>query len=58
LLLLEADRAAIPSEVRVEALESGGEAFPHIYGPLPAAAVNAVHKLVREDGEWRLPSGR
>ena len=57
LLLLQADPAEIPSEVRVENLDGGTEGFPHIYGPLPAGAVKAVHQLVRESGRWRLPPG-
>jgi uncharacterized protein (DUF952 family) len=57
LLLLQADPSAIPSEIRVEALEGGTDGFPHIYGPLPAEAVEAVYELVREAGQWRLPRG-
>lgn len=34
----------------------GGEDFPHIYGPLPFAAIMSVHILRRDgDGHWRLP---
>jgi len=55
LVLLEADPTGIPSEIRVENLDGGTEGFPHIYGPLPVTAVNAVHQLVREAGKWRLP---
>lgn len=34
----------------------GGELFPHIYGPLPFAAIRSVHLLRRNDeGDWRLP---
>jgi uncharacterized protein (DUF952 family) len=55
LLLLQADPAAIPSEIRIENLEGGCEDFPHIYGPLPAKAVKAVFQLVREADRWRLP---
>jgi uncharacterized protein (DUF952 family) len=56
LLLLEVDPDCIPSEIRVENLDSGSEGFPHIYGPLPAAAVKAVHQLARVSGRYRLPS--
>lgn len=56
LLLLEVDADEIPSEVRVENLEGGVEGFPHIYGPLPTAAVKAVHRLVRQATGWTLPA--
>lgn len=39
-LVIDADR--IPAPVRYEAMEPGGEEFPHIYGPLPADAVVEV----------------
>lgn len=55
LLLLQVDPVAIPSEVRVENLEGGTEGFPHIYGPIPMAAVTAVNQLVREADRWCLP---
>jgi uncharacterized protein (DUF952 family) len=38
-VLLGIDPARVQSEVRVESLDSGDQAFPHIYGPLPLAAV-------------------
>jgi glutathione S-transferase len=38
-VLLRIDRAALEVEVRVEDLRGGGQAFPHLYGPLPVAAV-------------------
>jgi glutathione S-transferase len=39
-LAIDPDRLECP--VRVENLEGGTEQFPHIYGPLPTAAVVAV----------------
>lgn len=34
----------------------GGELFPHIYRPLPFAAIMSVHILRRDEaGGWRLP---
>lgn len=57
LVLLELDPEQIPAEIRVENLEGGTEGFPHIYGPLPTAAVTAVHSLHRESGGWKLPTG-
>lgn len=38
-LLLSIDPGRVPGPVRVESLDGGGTAFPHIYGPLPLAAV-------------------
>ncbi|MHA5050977.1 DUF952 domain-containing protein [Streptomyces sp. SD15] len=36
-LVIDEDRLGVP--VRYEAAEPGGEEFPHIYGPIPVAAV-------------------
>jgi uncharacterized protein (DUF952 family) len=55
LVLLEIDVGQVTSPIRVENLEGGTEEFPHIYGPIPAAAVNRVHPLERSDGRWQLP---
>jgi uncharacterized protein (DUF952 family) len=38
-VLLTVDTSKVPSEIRVEASDKPGEAFPHIYGPLPVDAV-------------------
>lgn len=38
-VLLEIDPARLQAEMRVETLDGGGQAFPHIYGPLPVEAV-------------------
>ncbi|MFE9763438.1 DUF952 domain-containing protein [Streptomyces sp. NPDC005808] len=46
-LVIDAERLGAP--VRYEAMEAGGEEFPHIYGPIPVEAVVAVE-------EWR-PGG-
>lgn len=43
LVLLEIDSERVPSEIRFE--RADGEDFPHLYGPLPRAAVVAVHEL-------------
>lgn len=45
LLLLEIDLERISADVRWENLEGGSEPFPHIYGPLPLAAVISVQAL-------------
>jgi uncharacterized protein (DUF952 family) len=42
LVVLVVDESRVPADVRYEAAEAGGEAYPHIYGPLPVDAVNAV----------------
>jgi uncharacterized protein (DUF952 family) len=48
LLVIDPERLADP--VRYEAAEPGGERFPHLYGPLPAAAVVDVIPVPRSDG--------
>ncbi len=40
LVLLEVDPTGL--DVREEAASEGAETFPHLYGPLPVAAVRAV----------------
>ncbi|MFC8225475.1 DUF952 domain-containing protein [Streptomyces sp. NPDC057287] len=42
LVVLVIDAGRLPSPVRYEAMEPGGEEFPHLYGPLPADAVVEV----------------
>ncbi|MFD7745844.1 DUF952 domain-containing protein [Streptomyces sp. NPDC059698] len=49
LVVLVVDPARLADPVRFEALEPGGEEFPHLYGPLPVDAVVEVRPL--ED--WR-----
>ncbi|MER5385752.1 DUF952 domain-containing protein [Streptomyces sp. NPDC002688] len=39
-LVVDAERLDVP--VRFEAMEPGGEEFPHIYGPIPVDAVADV----------------
>ena len=48
-VLLVIDRSKLDSEVRVEAL-TGDEEFPHVYGPLPIAAVVDVRPVPMETG--------
>ena len=43
LLLLRIDPARVPAEIRVE------DGFPHIYGPIPVAAVTAAEPLARDE---------
>jgi uncharacterized protein (DUF952 family) len=45
LVLLEVDPARLDVPVVEEAPAGGAEAFPHVYGPLPVAAVVAVREL-------------
>lgn len=57
LALATVDLAALGAAVRWET-SRGGELFPHVYGPLPAAAVMAVVDLpVDADGAHVLPPG-
>lgn len=43
-------------DIRYEPVVPGGEEFPHLYGPLPVAAVTAVLPVNRDaDGVLRLP---
>lgn len=63
LLLLEVDPGRVGSTVRWEPgvrdgeVETSGPWFPHVYGPLPRAAVVAVHPFPpQDDGTFRLPA--
>lgn len=57
LLVLRLDPSAIPSEIRDEpAVEGGTERFPHVYGPIPVAAVTTVSPWHRTaSDEWSGP---
>lgn len=52
-VLLRIDRERVEAEVRVESLDGGTDLFPHIYGPLPTAAV-VRYDDVPTDAEGRL----
>jgi uncharacterized protein (DUF952 family) len=53
LLLLMIDVGRVPAPIRDENLTGGAELFPHVYGPLPRAAVVAVRPLrLRDDGTF------
>ncbi|POX55591.1 DUF952 domain-containing protein [Streptomyces sp. Ru71] len=41
LVVLVVDPARLDVPLKYEAAEPGGEEFPHVYGPIPAAAVVA-----------------
>ena len=45
LVLLEVDPARLDVPVVEEVPGGGAEAFPHVYGPLPVAAVVSVREL-------------
>lgn len=45
LVLLLIDERAIDAPVRYEAAAAGEDAFPHVYGPIPVAAVVAAEPL-------------
>jgi uncharacterized protein (DUF952 family) len=59
LLLLELDESALGAPLRWEPgvpPVEGGPWFPHVYGPIPRAAVLGVHEFPpEEDGRFRLP---
>jgi len=56
LVLLTVDPARVPSEIVWEPPAAGvDELFPHIYGPLPVAAVNLAATWIRRPGApWSL----
>jgi uncharacterized protein (DUF952 family) len=55
LVLVTVDPDALPEPLRWEAAR-GGDLFPHLYAPLPWAAVRAVDPLpVGPDGRHQLP---
>lgn len=45
LVLLELDPSKLKSEVKNEDLRRSGSPYPHIYGPINADAVVAVHRF-------------
>ncbi len=50
-VLLTVEVAKLQAEVRVENLQGGDEAFPHIYGPLPLDAVISAERVpLNENG--------
>lgn len=49
LVLLEIDQRAVGVPVVPEVPAGGREAFPHVYGPLPVAAVVDVHPVSGPD---------
>jgi uncharacterized protein (DUF952 family) len=55
LTLLVIDTALVGSEIRVENLQGGPMQFPHIYGPLPTAAVTSVHQMGLRPSGWVKP---
>jgi uncharacterized protein (DUF952 family) len=58
LVLLEIDPELVGSPIRVENVEGGSEAFPHIYGPLAVSAVRDVYPIERTAaGSFELPPG-
>lgn len=57
LVILRLDLEALAAEVRIEPSSDGrAELFPHVYGPIPAAAVAETMAWERAAGEdWTLP---
>jgi uncharacterized protein (DUF952 family) len=57
LVVVEVDPTRLPGEVRIEDSYGSGSEFPHLYGPMPVAAVIAVHPLGRDaDGQFTFAS--
>ncbi len=57
LVLLVIDLTQVPSETIFEDCYESGHKFPHIYGPIPVAAVTTVLPFPCEpDGTFRLPA--
>lgn len=55
LVLLTIDPLLVPSEVRWEPPAPGvDDLFPHVYGPLPIAAVNSTTFWIRGPHRWSL----
>ncbi len=59
LVLLTVDLERVEADVRWEPPAPGAaELFPHVYGPLPIAAVTAVRTWRRDGARWTLtPEG-
>ncbi|MBO0822493.1 MAG: DUF952 domain-containing protein [Actinobacteria bacterium] len=56
LVVLVIDPARVPVPIRYEPPVPGAEEFPHVYGPLPVAAVSRVIPVSREgDDRFVLP---
>lgn len=56
LVLLEIDPALVTARIVEENLVGGEQLYPHLYGPLPIAAVTAIRELIsRPDGSFELP---
>lgn len=58
LVLLHLEPELLEGEVKLEpAADGGGELYPHVYGPIPTAAVIAETWWDRgDDGLWHLPA--
>lgn len=56
LVILVIDLTKVPSKTVFEDCYESGHAFPHIYGPIPVAAVERVVPFpCRDDGTFELP---
>jgi uncharacterized protein (DUF952 family) len=53
LVLLHVDETRLTAPWRVDPVPGAAEGYPHVYGPIPLAAVLAVTPVTREaDGTW------
>lgn len=51
-IVLDIDTGSLTVPVRIENLEGGSELFPHIYGPLPIAAVDRTIPATTGGGQF------
>ena len=57
LVLLHIDTSQVPARIEVEPASTGApDAFPHIYGPLPVAAVVHTTPWRRDGDPWSYPA--
>jgi len=59
LVVVEIESDLVDAELRIEDSSSSGTEFPHVYGPIPTAAMVALHPLHRDaSGDWEFTPPR
>lgn len=51
LVLLTIDPGLVDAPIRVENLDGGDEGYPHVYGPIPVAAVTGCRPVPVDDSD-------